>query len=119
MNISITAPAEIKTNGFCDSIESQLERALARFAHRIARVDIALTDQNGPRGGVDKRCRVRVQMPGFEPFAATAQDENPWAAVTNAARRARRMVTTKLKRPRSRRERGRRNHRQNNDPLDL
>lgn len=115
MHITITGPAEIKTNVFRDSVVGHLARTLARFSHRIARVDIALSDQNGPRGGIDKHCRISVRMPGFEPFATTAKNENPRAAVADAARKARRMVTIKLKRPRSLRERFRRNRWQTSD----
>lgn len=115
MHISITGPAEINTNVFRDSVVGHLARTLARVSHRIARIDIALTDQNGPRGGVDKHCRISVRMPGFEPFATTSKSENRWAAVAEATRRARRMATIKLKRPRSLRERFRRNRWQTND----
>ena len=119
MHISISGPEEIRSNGFQDSVANRLMRALTRFSRRIDRVDVAITDENGSRGGIDKHCRIRVQMPGVEPFVATAKDESPWAAVSRAVERARRKVTTRLKRPRSRRERFRRNRWQDNDTPDL
>ncbi|MEZ6131272.1 MAG: HPF/RaiA family ribosome-associated protein [Planctomycetaceae bacterium] len=119
MHISISGPDEIRSNGFQDSVANRLMRALTRFSRRIDRVDVAITDENGSRGGIDKHCRIRVQMPGVEPFVATAKDESPWAAVSRAVERARRKVTTRLKRPRSRRERFRRNRWQDNDTPDL
>ena len=119
MNISITGPAEIKTDSFRESVVRQLTRVLARFSHRITRVDIALTDENGPRGGVDKQCRISVRMPGFESCVTTAKNENPLAAVAQAAARARRMVMTRLKRPRSLRDRSFRNRWRNSETADL
>lgn len=109
MDITITHPSKVKHSGFRDSVAEQLRRTLARFSNRIARVDVTLTDENGPRGGVDKQCRVSVLMPGIGEIATTAKNESPWAAVAYAARRARRKVLTKLTRPRSQRKRHRRN----------
>ena len=119
MDITITAPSEIERSNFRDFVAERLKRTLTRFSNRIASVDIAVTDENGLRGGVDKLCRVSVRMPGIGEIATTAKDENPWAAVTHAARRARRMVMTKLKRPRSQRARARRNYSQSADTPEL
>ena len=43
-----------------DHIERRLRFALDRFGDRIARVFVFLHDRNGPRGGIDKICRVLV-----------------------------------------------------------
>ena len=43
-------------------IERRLQFALARFSGRIQRVNVFLQDQNGPRGGVDKTCRIVVRL---------------------------------------------------------
>jgi ribosome-associated translation inhibitor RaiA len=111
MNISITGHEDVRKHRFRDSVTNRLRRMLSLFSRRIARVDVAITDENGPRGGVDKHCRIRVCMPGVAPFVATATDANSWAAVNRAATRARRKVMTQLKRRRSQRERLRRTHR--------
>lgn len=48
-----------------DYAERRLQFALGRFGERIQRVMIYLEDTNGPRGGLDKRCRMvtRLQQP--------------------------------------------------------
>jgi hypothetical protein len=119
VHITITGPEEINKNGFRDTVANRLTQALIRFSRRIDRVDVAITDENGPRGGIDKHCRIRVQMPGIQPFVSTAKDESSWAAVSRAVTRARRQVTTKLTRPRSQRERFRRSRWQDSDTPDL
>ena len=43
-------------------IERRLRFALSKFSSRIRRVGVFLADQNGPRGGIDKTCRIIVQM---------------------------------------------------------
>lgn len=40
------------------SIERRIRFVLERFSSRIARVTVFLADLNGPRGGMDKRCRI-------------------------------------------------------------
>ena len=43
-------------------IASIYQFALDRFAGAIREVDVRLADLNGPRGGVDKLCRVQLRM---------------------------------------------------------
>ena len=109
MKISIHAPLEAAQLGFQDSITSRITRALARFSDHISTVDVAIVDENGPRGGIDKQCRVSVVMPRFGQVSASAKHENPWAAVTEATERVRRMILTKLKRPKALQVRRRKN----------
>jgi len=40
----------------------RFEFALGRFHGRVRSVAIRIVDLNGPRGGVDKRCRVTVHL---------------------------------------------------------
>lgn len=107
MKISINVPSDLKQSGFQDSIIGRITQTLARFSNRVASVNVTLTDENGPRGGIDKQCRVRIVMPGFRQLTTSAQHENPLAAVGRAADRARRIVLTKLKRPKALRMRNR------------
>jgi len=42
----------------------RFEFALRRFGHRVRSLVVRVTDVNGPRGGIDKRCQVTVQLQG-------------------------------------------------------
>lgn len=59
---------EIHTSGLTLSAEQRehIHRrasfTLSRLASRIARVEVGVHDINGPRGGIDKRCCVRVHL---------------------------------------------------------
>ena len=44
-------------------LEHKLDYALDRFGRWIHRVEVAIEDVNGPRGGSDKRCRVLLTVP--------------------------------------------------------
>lgn len=43
-------------------IERRLGFALARLRTHVTEVEVQLRDLNGPRGGLDKRCRVIVHL---------------------------------------------------------
>jgi putative sigma-54 modulation protein len=45
-----------------EHVQRRIGFALGRFATRIRQVEVDLEDLNGPRGGVDAGCRVRVSL---------------------------------------------------------
>ena len=62
---------DIRTQGFelTDALSEHVHRrmifALHRFHHRLGqRATVHLSDENGPKGGVDMRCVIHVPMPG-------------------------------------------------------
>jgi ribosome-associated translation inhibitor RaiA len=61
--------------------------AVRRFAHRVRRVTVRLTDENGPRGGVDSRCAITAELSGRAPLFVEATAAWPFAAITDAAAR--------------------------------
>jgi putative sigma-54 modulation protein len=65
-------------------VEASVLAALDRFERRIRRVMVVIEDVNGPKGGADKRCRIRVT--GERDFAVQAQATD--LTVTAAADRA-------------------------------
>lgn len=50
------------TNGLYAHVERRAAFSLDRFTDRIRRLWVRLRDDNGPRGGTDKRCSVVVEM---------------------------------------------------------
>ena len=43
-------------------IRRKLGSKLGKYATAIERISVRLTDVNGPRGGVDQRCRIKVVL---------------------------------------------------------
>ncbi|MDA8743548.1 hypothetical protein N9N28_02840 [Rubripirellula amarantea] len=118
MKISVTTSMNQLSSQARDSAERMLRSTLARFTEKIAQVSVLIDDENGPRGGVDKHCRVNVLMPGVGVVTTSARHEKVLAAVSEAARRARRIVVSKTKRPQSLRMRRRSHHNQHAPQVD-
>jgi len=77
-------------------VERRLGFALGRFASRINRVVVRMTDVNGPHGGNDKRCRIGVNLLRLKSVVVDDLDRNPFAAIDRAADRAGRCVARHL-----------------------
>ena len=84
-----------------DYARRRLGFALGRFSDRVARTTVTLGDANGPRGGVDKFCRISVSMKRGEPFSVTAEAATVREVIDLAADRAKRAIARRLDRLRS------------------
>ncbi len=83
-----------------ERIERSIAFALDRFGRRIRRVTVGLTDLNGPRGGVDKRCRVEVALEPSGLVLVHEDSQDLVTAVDLAAGRISATVARKLERER-------------------
>lgn len=91
-----------------DFLVGRLRPALARLGRRVGRVRVYLRDVNGPRGGLDKQCRVVVDLPPRGRVVVTGADADVRDAITATASRAGLAVKRRLQRRRTRlRRRGR------------
>lgn len=54
-------------------VQALIGDRLSRYADRITRAEIHLTDENSAAkaGGNDKRCMIEVRMAGFQPISVT------------------------------------------------
>ena len=68
-----------------DTAQRRVVSALDRFEKKLRRVSVVIEDVNGPKGGADKRCRIRAT--GERGFAVQAQatDISVIASVDRAA----------------------------------
>ena len=100
MNITTTAQnfeTSVALNTF---VRSRLKNALARLDAEIIAIDVFMKDLNGPKGGVDKQARIRVQMRNRQVITVDAEHENLYAAVRAAVKLARQNVRRHLARTR-------------------
>ncbi len=79
-------------------VHRRLGFALGRFSDRIQRVRVVLGDENGPKGGLDKTCRVRVDLRGLGEVIVEQADSDVYAAIDRAADRVGRTVARQIDR---------------------
>jgi putative sigma-54 modulation protein len=68
-------------------VQHKVALALRRFRDRIADVAVRIVDENGPRGGIDKRCRIVVESAGGRQIVVQGNAADAYDAVTYAATR--------------------------------
>ncbi len=67
--------------------------------HGVVRIVVRLVDLNGPKGGVDKRCRIAAELSARVPgVLVEATDADAYVAVSQAAARLDERVTRALAR---------------------
>ena len=71
---------------------------LRRFSVRIPHATVQLSDVNGPRGGVDKRCQVELQTDRGAPVVINAVADQWRTALDNALSRATRLLARRFER---------------------
>lgn len=91
--------------GFRETVPQILAPALSPFARRIQNIQLWLEDVNGPRGGVDIRCRIELSLSPRGRVTATSLAENEYVAIANAASRAGTLINSRIKRARTLRRR--------------
>ncbi|MCL5745688.1 MAG: HPF/RaiA family ribosome-associated protein [Acidobacteria bacterium] len=89
------------TDALREQVRSRLAFALARFRKRIKNITASLIDLNGRKGGVDKQCRLIVQLLPNRTVTIEETDSNVSAAIARAADRAGHTVSRTLERCRN------------------
>ncbi len=95
-------PGTRRPAGLPEHIERRLRFALARFGNRVERVVVFLQDRNGPKGGVDKVCRILAKVQGCGSMMAAVADSDWTAAVDRATTRIGHTVARQIDRVRDR-----------------
>lgn len=81
-------------------VPRRIRFALDRLGHAIREVHVTLADVNGPKGGLDKACRVRVVGDRMGAIVVDARATEVEAALDEAATRAGRTAARALHRRR-------------------
>jgi len=105
MRLVITGDGVKPREELRDFISRRLYFALGRFATEIRAVTARLDDVNGPKGGMDKRCRIMVRVKGLENVIKEAGASELEVAVASAADGVARGLARALERRRDRKRR--------------
>jgi hypothetical protein len=87
--------------GVREIIRAKLTRRLGKFADSIERASLRTEDVNGPRGGVDRVCRIKVVLRGLPSVVFEQRDLFLNSAVDLALDGAERGVRRALERRRA------------------
>lgn len=92
VTLSIVDRSELLSDELRHLIERRLLFALARFDSRIVQVEFVVNDENGPRGGVDKTCRVAIILHRAGDVLVNDKDADMAKCISRVAQRAGRAV---------------------------
>ncbi|MBN9518793.1 ribosomal subunit interface protein [bacterium] len=70
-----------------------VEAGLVRFRDRLTRVEVHLSDVNGPKGGRDVRCALEARAAGRQPVAVTNEAHTADDAVKGAVEKMKSLLT--------------------------
>lgn len=88
MHIDIQSQGFRLSEGLREHVERRLRFAFGATSARIRTIAVRLTDENGPRGGTDKRCVIRVSVPGAPPLLTEQYESDLYVAIDRASDRA-------------------------------
>jgi len=103
MQFNIQARGFKLTDSLRNLAERRLRFALGSTSTHVRSIAMRLADENGPRGGVDKRCTIRATLSGAPPVVIEQQESDLYVAIDRAADRAGRTVSRQLKKASGRR----------------
>lgn len=98
MHIDIQALGYPLTDTLQQHAERRIVYALSRNDARVLRVVMRLSDVDGPRGGADKRCHLRVVLIGMPELVTEDIEADMYLAINRATMRAGRSLARRLKR---------------------
>jgi putative sigma-54 modulation protein len=96
VNIDIRTKNLELTPSLKNHIQRRLAFALGAREDQIQRVQVMLSDVNGPRGGEDKRCRVLIRLRGLKDIVIEDCQSEMRTAIDRTAARASQTLARKL-----------------------
>lgn len=98
MQIQINSDSNIDRNdGLNHHVETVVQEALSHFKGQVTRVEVHLSDTNGPKGGADdNRCLMEVRLQGHQPIAVTEHAASLHQSIQGAADKLKRSVESVL-----------------------
>ena len=82
-------------------VRRKLGTKLGKFVRSIERVSVRVEDVNGPRGGVDTACRIKVVLSGLPSVVVEERNASLQAAIDRALSRTERAVRRSVQRRRT------------------
>lgn len=81
-----------------DYISDRIDEALSCAQDSIHYITVRISDMNGPKGGIDKRCQINLKLPGLPAVVVSEVSANINGAIDRAAQRAGKVVERIMRR---------------------
>ena len=69
-------------------LNSKVLFRFSRFQDQVKSISVYLSDLNGPKGGLDKQCVMKIQVHNIKEIVVTSEGESLVSVVDNSAVRA-------------------------------
>ncbi|MFH2124483.1 MAG: HPF/RaiA family ribosome-associated protein [Pseudomonadota bacterium] len=100
MKIDVTMQQIFLNNAMYSQVVRRVRFALSRFGTYLQIVKVRITDINGPKGGMDKRCVVYAKLASSGDVVVQGEGENIFSALSDSLSRAGRSINRSLERRR-------------------
>lgn len=100
MNIKIQTQGFDLTSAIEEHVCNQIHFNLANFDHHVISLDVYLRDVNGPKGGEDMKALIRIRLDTGKVVTVSRLRSDLYAAISVAARQAKRSVRRALRKRR-------------------
>ncbi|MEQ8210529.1 MAG: hypothetical protein RH917_11930 [Lacipirellulaceae bacterium] len=107
MKLSITDRNDCLDSNSREYAKRRLLFALSRFDNKLDFVSLVVSDINGPKGGVDKHCKLRVKIKRESEIVVSDEDSDLLTCIARVSERAGRSVSRAIDRNRLARRRSR------------
>ena len=94
----IEVRTDSRTKADIASVTTSVETGLSRHRERLTRVEVHLSDVNGPKGGTDSRCVLEARPAGHQPVVVTSETSSPDEAVEEAIEKMDRLLISTFER---------------------
>ncbi len=98
MDVLITGRGVEIDNVLKTYIRRRINFALSRFSNRVRRITVVVTNKSGPLGGIEKLCRIRVQLLLNTTLAVSHSDDDVHIAIAHATDQIHRIVARRIDR---------------------
>jgi hypothetical protein len=106
MQLTITDRCGVLGEAERDFVQRHVLFALSRFDTRLRRVQVVISDENGPRGNVDRTCRITARLRRLGDVEVSEIDRDVEACVRRATERIGRAVQRQVEKQRFTRRSG-------------
>jgi hypothetical protein len=94
ITMHVNVNTDTRTTADIDRVTAAVEAGLSRYEDRLTRVEVHMSDVNGPKGGRDCRCALEARPAGRKPVAVTNDAHTPDDAVKGAVSKMSSLLNT-------------------------